>query len=85
MTARTVINGDVCFYCEITVPVNVKIPQDLSCTEKEKWRICNIDMCVAPIVKALQDAGVDMRGSCCGHGETAGNISLQDGRTLIIQ
>jgi len=43
-----------------------------------------IDHCIAPIVKALQKGGIDMRASCCGHGKRRGRIELQDGRTLII-
>jgi hypothetical protein len=35
-------------------------------------------------VEALQQGGVDMRSSCCGHGKTFGNIQLQDGRVLLI-
>lgn len=66
------------------VSVYVKIPADLSCTEQEKWRFAQIDACVAPIVAALQAAGIDMRGSCCGHGERPGEIVLQDGRKLQI-
>ena len=68
-----------------TVPVKVKIPADLSCTGKEHWAIRQIDRCIAPIVKALQKGGIDMRGSCCGHGKMDGYIHLQDGRILIIK
>jgi hypothetical protein len=35
-------------------------------------------------VNALQLGGLDMRGSCCGHGKTIGDIDLQDGRVLLI-
>lgn len=64
--------------------IMVKIPADLSSTEREKWRFMKIDKCIAPIVRALQEGGIDMRGSCCGHGKTVGDIHLQGGRTLII-
>ena len=64
--------------------VRVKIPADLSSTGKVKWKKMNIDSCIAPIVEALQKAGIDMRGSCCGHGKEIGYIDLQDGRSLII-
>ncbi|MCK4760213.1 MAG: hypothetical protein KAT69_09185 [Candidatus Aminicenantes bacterium] len=43
-----------------------------------------IDKCIAPIVEALQKGGIDMRGSCCGHGKGPGRIDLQDGRTIQI-
>lgn len=70
--------------CRETTVVRVKISADLSCDGREKWKDCRIDECIAPIVQALQEAGIDMRGCCCGHGED-GNIHLQDGRILIIK
>jgi hypothetical protein len=66
------------------VMVSVKIPADLSCDGQEKWKDVGIDACIAPIVKALQDGGVDIRSSCCGHGRQQGHIDLQDGRGLLI-
>lgn len=65
------------------IPVRVKIPADLSAegVAISKWKL--IDACIADIVSALQTAGIDMRGSCCGHGKTLGDIQLQDGRVLI--
>jgi len=68
-----------------TVPVCVKIPADLSHSGKSYWRAMKIDRCIAPIVKALQEGGIDMRASCCGHGKTDGKINLQDGRVLVIK
>lgn len=67
-----------------TEKVLVKIPADLSCTEKEKWKQVGIDRCIASLVRALQEGGIDMRGSCCGHGGSLGDIHLQDGRVLLI-
>lgn len=66
------------------IAVRVKIPADLSHTGKPLWKYAQIDACIAPIVEALQKAGIDMRGSCCGHGHREGNIELQDGRVLSI-
>ena len=65
--------------------VNVKIPADLACSGKSYWKEMQIDSCIADIVRALQEAGIYMRGSCCGHGKQDGEIELQDGRKLIIQ
>ena len=74
-----------CLHCNReTVNVLVKIPADLSFNSKEHWKEAPIDACLAPIVEALQKAGIDMRGSCCGHGRGEGDIHLQDGRALII-
>lgn len=64
--------------------VRVKIPADLSSTGAEKWQNALVDSCIAPLVKALQEGGIDMRGSCCGHGKGPGDIHLQDGRMLLI-
>jgi len=68
-----------------TTLVKVKIPADLSHTGKIHWKRMPIDKCIAPIVKALQEGGIDMRGSCCGHNERNGYITLQDKRVLIIK
>ena len=65
--------------------VNVKIPVDLACSGKSYWKKMKIDRCIAPLVKSLQEGGIDMRGSCCGHGKRDGEIELQDGRILIIK
>lgn len=62
----------------------VKIPHDLSATGAARWKYARIDHCISDIVEALQEHGIDMRGSCCGHGELWGNIHLQDGRVLLI-
>lgn len=70
--------------CNETKPVNVKIPADLSHTGKAYWKDAKIDACIADIVDALQASGIDMRGSCCGHGNWE-EIFLQDGRVLMIQ
>lgn len=67
-----------------TRPVYVKIPADLSCTGEKRWKHAQIDSCIADIVEALQQGGIDMRGSCCGHGKGFGDIHLQDGRVLLI-
>lgn len=64
--------------------VMVKVPADLSATGKTAWKRKLIDACIADIVEALQRGGIDMRGSCCGHGRSEGNILLQDGRVLLI-
>ena len=64
--------------------VYVKIPADLSHTGSAYFRSMAIDACIAPIIQALQQAGIDMRGSCCGHGGLYGSIRLQDGRVMFI-
>jgi len=70
--------------CDKTKPVRVKIASDLSHTGKAYWKDVEIDSCIADLVSALQEGGIDMRASCCGHGKTKGSILLQDGRKLMI-
>lgn len=48
-------------------------------------RVVCIDWCIHQIVAALNAGGVRTVASCCGHGVQDGIISLEDGRTLIIQ
>lgn len=64
--------------------VYVHIDSDLSCDGEEKWKLVGIDKCIAPIVRALQLSGINMRGSCCGHGKGPGQIDLSDGRMIRI-
>lgn len=43
-----------------------------------------VDACIAPIVKALNDAAIGTVASCCGHGTHVGSIALTDGRELLL-
>lgn len=62
----------------------VPIPAELSYTGKFRWDYKGIDSCIAPIVKALNDAGIYTAASCCGHGKGDGRVDLHDGRTITI-
>jgi hypothetical protein len=64
--------------------VKVWIPPDLDCVGEGKWKFAKIDSCIAPIVRALQRGGINMRSSCCGHEKHRGRIDLQDGRIIWI-
>ena len=44
-----------------------------------------VDACLADLVQALNDAGIETIGCCCGHGKGAGDIQLADGRVLTIK
>ena len=46
--------------------------------------IADIDKCLAPIIKALNDGGVLTTGCCCGHGEIMGYILLANGKYLGV-
>lgn len=67
-----------------TTDVEVTISADLSHTGKEFVKLAKIDSCIAQIVKALEQGGIRMRASCCGHGKGPGSITLEDGRVLLI-
>lgn len=44
----------------------------------------DVDPCIAPLVQALNNAGIQTIACCCGHGKRPGNIVLEDGRELIV-
>jgi len=43
-----------------------------------------IDRCIAPLVDALNKAGISTERCRCGHGVWPGWIHLKDGRSLIL-
>lgn len=49
-----------------------------------RFGIADIDLCIAPIIKALNDGGIITKGCCCGHGEVMGYIHLKDKRYLGV-
>jgi hypothetical protein len=63
----------------------VPIPAELSHTEQFRWDYKGVDSCIAPIIQALNDAGIYTSQSCCGHGKGDGRIDLHDGRILVIK
>lgn len=42
------------------------------------------DPCIAPLVQALNDAGLQTVASCCGHGHQPPSIALEDGRWVVV-
>lgn len=68
-----------------SVELNVPIPASCSHTGKFRWAIKGVDRCIAPIVKALNDAGIHTGGSCCGHDKTDGFIALHDGTLITVK
>ena len=46
--------------------------------------VVDVDRCLAPLVRALNDSGIATVGCCCGHGKVTGHITLSDGRLLAI-
>ena len=67
-----------------SVVMGLGIPAHLSHSGQAYVKPVAVDACIAPIVKALNDAGVVTIASCCGHGHRPGGIILGDGREVII-
>jgi hypothetical protein len=42
------------------------------------------DPCLAPVIRALNDAGIATVASCCGHGRRPPTIALASGQWLVI-
>lgn len=64
--------------------LRVPMPAHLSHTGAFRWDDKAVDSCIAPLVQALNDAGIYTANSCCGHGDDEGEIILHDGRVLRI-
>jgi len=64
--------------------LELPIPAQLSHTGKRYMKKVPVDTCIAPIVKALNDAGIDTVASCCGHEIGHGAIDLIDGRRIMV-
>ena len=74
-----------CAFCgEKPEIMKVVIPANLSYTGTDRLKDVQIDYCIAPLVKALNQGNIPTVASCCGHGRISGVISLQDGRELVI-
>ena len=43
-----------------------------------------IDACISDIVQALNNMNIETTASCCSHFKGLGEITLADGRTLLI-
>ena len=68
-----------------TIIVPVPLPARLSYTGRDRVALKAVDRCIAPIVSALNAAGVNTLSSCCGHDGRDGEIDLADGRTLVVR
>lgn len=62
----------------------LRIPAPFSHSGRARWKRVKVDACIAPIVRALRNGGINAEYSCCGHGKTDGLIRLTEGRSLII-
>lgn len=66
--------------CEWGNKVQVRL-----CRMQRGSNFADVDECIAPIVRALNDAGIETVASCCGHGKNKGSIVLKDDRELVIE
>lgn len=66
---------------ELLIPVDARD----SHTGEARWARKKVDRCIAPLVKALNDAGAYTRTSCCGHWTKQGEIRLQDGTSILVK
>ncbi len=63
----------------------VYIDAEHSHTHEARWAFKKIDSCIAPIVRALNAAGILTTSSCCGHGKGDGHVALTNGKVLIVR
>lgn len=47
-------------------------------------RVVEVDAEIAPLVRALNAAGLETVASCSGHGHRPADIALRDGREIIV-
>lgn len=67
-----------------TVLLLVLVPAHLAFEGVDTHKVKDIDSCIAPLVKALNEGGMTTVSSCCGHGKQPTRISLADGREVFI-
>ncbi len=72
---------DHCGLFPVWMTVTNGHPVDVSMGERYETLI---DACIAPIIKALNNAGVPTSSHCCRHGKGKGVIFLHDGRVIEI-
>jgi len=61
-----------------------QVPVRLAHPRGDGVATAGVDPCIAPLVQALNDAGLQTIASCCGHGHRPGSIALEDGREILI-
>lgn len=66
-----------------SIDLEVTVPAWLSHTGSSYRKVVGIDRCIAPLVKALNDGGIETSQSCCGHGKGPGEVMLSDGSVLL--
>lgn len=67
--------------CKETTTIKVKRTA-LNRYEWEEER--EVDSCIADLAETLENAGIEIKGSCCYHGDDFGVVVLRDKRMLMI-
>lgn len=62
----------------------VPIDPRLSYDGQFRWDYKAVDACIAPLINALNAAGIYTSNCCCGHGKSPGWITLHDGRSILV-
>lgn len=76
-----VVNHErACSHCGLA-PVLVKLCRP---TAQRGLTEAGVDACIAPLVQALNDGGIQTVASCCGHGRMPGRVILEDGRDVLV-
>lgn len=73
------ILGFLLFACDHGDVVN----QEVLAPENRRYDV-DIDRCLSPIVKALNDAGISTISSCCNHHKTPWGYILLEDRLILI-
>ena len=63
-----------------SIVMEVTIPSHLSHSGETYKKKVGIDRCIAPLVKAMNEAGMVTDASCCGHGKQPPSIIFNDGQ-----
>lgn len=79
MSVRIVSGSPKCPKCGHP-PVRIEIKR----SGGVPWEYAEIDWCMVSLVKALNNAGLETRWSCCGHGEANPVVILRDGRKVEV-
>lgn len=67
-----------------TVEMEITIPAHMSHTGETRRKVIGVDACIAPLVAALNSAGITTVASCCGHGHIPGQVILGDETWLTL-
>jgi hypothetical protein len=65
-----------------TVETVFLVPARLSHNGRRRLKWGQVDRCIAPLIRELNEAGLFTSQSCCGHGKMPGQIDFHGGLSL---